>query len=111
QVESGGTLVVAPIEDADPMEVTCEWLDDMVRVRMTPRHPENAGFDTAPGLPLSTIDHAPYPAWWLDADGRLCWENGAMSACGSGSGTQHQHRRNRCSPLPPVIRRTAPACG
>ena len=77
QVDSGGTLVVAPVEDADPMEVTCEWLDDMVRVRMTPRRPENTGFDTAPGLPLSTIDHAPYPAWWLDADGRLCWENGA----------------------------------
>ncbi|SIT80989.1 PAS-domain containing protein [Pontibaca methylaminivorans] len=78
--DPGRALVVDPIEDEDPMEVTCEWLDEMIRVQMNPRRPGHAEPDAAQGvqgLPLSAIDHAPYPAWWLDAGGRLCWENGA----------------------------------
>lgn len=84
QVREAGRLSVPSLDGEPPGEALCEWIDGVTRVQLRAGAPLSSA-----DLPLlakeldvlrTATNAAPYPAWRLDAAGRVTWCNTAYAA-------------------------------
>jgi len=84
RVREAGRLSVPSLDREPPGEAVCEWIDGVTRVQLRAEAPLSAAELPPLAQELDILrtatNAAPYPAWRMDAQGRVTWCNAAYAA-------------------------------
>lgn len=85
-VRENGPIVLTPDDPSDPSQLTCEWLDGVMRVELCGDPAQSSHTVTnstiatlRKGLDVlqSAVSQTPYPIWRVGANGDVTWSNAA----------------------------------